>query len=155
MKSEQKERESMRRKLRKSMSWLLTVSMIFSLVFGAIPTASAAPDDSVWDNYYTSIRVYLDESVWEDFQALGGGIDDSIRLYSEDLKSWLPGNHDEHGYYKIVYGGKTTGRFESGNAQQIIANELTGLALIVDQASGSSKEIYVPIEGNNKYEIGI
>ena len=32
----------MRRKLRKSMSWLLTVSMIFSLVFGAIPTASAA-----------------------------------------------------------------------------------------------------------------
>ena len=41
MKSEQKERESMRRKLRKSLSWLLTVSMIFSLVFGAIPTASA------------------------------------------------------------------------------------------------------------------
>ena len=36
----------MRRKLRKSLSWLLTVSMIFSLVFGAIPTASAALNDT-------------------------------------------------------------------------------------------------------------
>ena len=36
----------MRRKLRKSLSWLLTVSMIFSLVFGAIPTASAAVNDT-------------------------------------------------------------------------------------------------------------
>ena len=36
----------MRRKLRKSLSWLLTVSMIFSLVFGAIPTASAVDDET-------------------------------------------------------------------------------------------------------------
>lgn len=32
----------MKRKLRKSLSWLLTVAMIFSLFCGMIPTASAA-----------------------------------------------------------------------------------------------------------------
>lgn len=33
----------MKRKLRKSLSWLLTVAMIFSLFCGMIPTASALP----------------------------------------------------------------------------------------------------------------
>ena len=36
-------------KLRKSLSWLLTVAMIFSLVFGAIPTASAVGSEGITD----------------------------------------------------------------------------------------------------------
>ena len=39
----------MKRKLRKSLSWLLTVAMIFSLVFGAIPTASAVGSEGITD----------------------------------------------------------------------------------------------------------
>ena len=39
----------MKRKLRKSLSWLLTVAMIFSLFCGMIPTASAAEADSEQD----------------------------------------------------------------------------------------------------------
>ena len=49
----------MRRKLRKSLSWLLTVSMIFSLVFGAIPTASAAPGDETYsESEYVDVTYY-------------------------------------------------------------------------------------------------
>lgn len=44
----------MKRKLRKSLSWLLTVAMIFSLFCGMIPTASAAPDEQPEETYITA-----------------------------------------------------------------------------------------------------
>ena len=45
----------MKRKLRKSLSWLLTVAMVFSLFCGMIPTASAV---SVEESQYISIDEY-------------------------------------------------------------------------------------------------
>ena len=49
----------MKRKLRKSLSWLLTVAMIFSLFCGMIPTASAA---SARQGEYISVE-YNDTSI--------------------------------------------------------------------------------------------
>ena len=47
----------MKRKLRKSLSWLLTVAMVFSLFCGMIPTASAV---EIADSQYISVDDYND-----------------------------------------------------------------------------------------------
>lgn len=50
----------MKRKLRKSLSWLLTVAMIFSLFCGMIPTASAADEPEIKEYHFMDIAEFQD-----------------------------------------------------------------------------------------------
>ena len=65
----------MKRKLRKSLSWLLTVAMIFSLFCGMIPTASAVDSEGITD--ITGDGVY------------GGRGNVEFRLYTTDAYKLL------------------------------------------------------------------
>lgn len=112
----------MKRKLRKSLSWLLTVAMIFSLFCGMIPTASAV-DDLEIEEYH-----FMDRDAFEDLclRKLGYDRDDmrpwtyvtitSIQLIASDgSKNTAAAGDDEqfdmynqHGYLTV---GESAGEF--------------------------------------------
>ena len=138
----------MKRKLRKSLSWLLTFAMVISLFCGMIPSASAV-DNSVWNNEYGTFRIYLDDAVWSDFGELTGG-NRKVRLYSDDFNhtyTW-----DTYGRYYEAEGGILTERFEL-TIEKFKVSDLDSLSLVRDEIDSHSSKINIPITGNDKYEV--
>ena len=71
----------MKRKLRKSLSWLLTVAMIFSLFCGMIPTASAVPGDVTFsEGNYVDITYY---------NGIGGKTNLTVNVVDKDTSETL------------------------------------------------------------------
>ena len=112
----------MKRKLRKSLSWLLTVAMIFSLFCGMIPTASAADDPEIKEYHF------MDRDAFEDLclSKLGYGRDDmrpltyvtitSIQLFANDgsMNGATAGDDDQfdmYNQYGLLTVGESAGEF--------------------------------------------
>lgn len=109
----------MKRKLRKSLSWLLTVAMIFSLFCGMIPTASAAStsnsdnrlfslkySDTNYDSLQGSLTVIMQDQNQQELDRL-------VVSNYEKTNAFHRNTIDVKGDYAIVGISATNGTFSA------------------------------------------
>ena len=146
----------MKRKLRKSLSWLLTVAMIFSLFCGMIPTASAASSTLTVGEYGT-LEYKMPSGDGYAFQ-VAIEVDDQVVCTSKQIRI----NGDAHtAYFNFdgskyhVLGSEISGDLASkGDASVVGAGkyEIQGLAISAPLNRDEVRTLTIQLESNASQE---
>ena len=102
--------------------------------------------DDVWNTVYGTIRVYMDEEIKADFDALEGNLAKQVRLYSE---KYLTDGYRLCGYEPINDFWYTT------NSRGVTANDISKIVLAKDKAFEPSSKIEIPIKESGDYTVTV
>ena len=102
--------------------------------------------DDVWNTVYGTIRVYMDEEIKADFDALEGNLAKQVRLYSE---KYLTDGYRLCGYEPINDFWYTT------NRRGVTANDISKIVLAKDKAFEPSSKIEIPIKESGDYTVTV
>lgn len=110
---------------------------------------SKKDSDPVTDVAYDTIRIYLDQETQNYFDALDG-YDKDVRIYSD---RYANEPNDEHGHYRTCP-DDTLGYYYTANSElNVTADDIDGFSLVKDRTGEPSAKIYIPADGNEKYDV--